>query len=181
MELKDVKTILNRIKVNYPTFVNDDFTRSEWYNELKDYSLNDVMEKLEQHFRSEIYGNSIPKVYFLTKYLTKEKDKGSTKKYIIACSNCGKHISSDEVEQHYERCNSIEYLLKNSEKYFHKKLNREKLEQADEKTFRDYYWNFCEKLLPLVDDNPIFKKSLENKLEIYGGRNPKYTVGEILE
>ena len=180
MELKDVKTILNRIKVNYPTFVNDDYTRSEWYNELKDYSLNDVMEKLEQHFRSEQYVNSIPKVYFLTKYLKKEKEKGINKKYVISCSICGKHITNDEMEEHYKRCNSIDYLIRNSKKYFNKQLNREKLEQADEETFRNYYWNFCKKLLPLVNDNPVFRKSLENKLYINSGRDAKYTVGEIL-
>lgn len=181
MELKDVKTILNRIKVNYPTFVNDDYTRSEWYNELKDYSLNDVMEKLEQHFRSEMYGNSIPKVYFLTKYLTKEKDKLKENKFVISCSICGKHITSDDMEEHYNRCLSIDYLMRNSEKYFNKKLNREKLEQADDETFNKYYWNFCQKLLPLVNDNPVFRKSLENKLEIFSGKVARYSVDEILK
>jgi hypothetical protein len=181
MELKDVKTILNRIKVNYPTFQNDDYTRSEWYNELKDYSLNDVMEKLEQHFRSEQYGNSIPKVYFLTKYLTKEKDKLKTNICYISCSICGKRISNLEMEKHYERCNSVDYLIRNSERYFDKKLNREKLMEADEHTFKNYYFNFCEKLLPLVNDNTVFRKSLENKLEIYSGRSPKYSMKEILD
>lgn len=181
MELKDVKTILNRIKVNYPTFVNDDFTRSEWYNELKDYSLNDVMEKLEQHFRSEIYGNSIPKVYFLTKYLTKEKDKGSTKKYIIACSKCGERVSSDEIEKHYERCNSVQFLIDNSKKYLSKNLNRQKLMEADDKTFRGYYYKACEEIMPLIEDNGMKKKCFENILHRhYTGEN-KYTIKEILE
>ena len=69
MELKDVKIILKRIQVNYPNFIVDSYVQSEWYRELKDYCLEDVMQKLEQHFRSEQYGNSIPKVYFLKKYL----------------------------------------------------------------------------------------------------------------
>ena len=71
MELKDVKMVLKRIQVNYPNFIVDGYVQSEWYRELKDYCLEDVMQKLEQHFRSEQYGNSIPKVYFLTKYLNK--------------------------------------------------------------------------------------------------------------
>lgn len=180
MELKDVKTILNRIKVNYPTFVNDDFTRSEWYNELKDYSLNDVMEKLEQHFRSEIYGNSIPKVYFLTKYLTKEKDKGNIKTYKVSCSNCGKHITNNEIEQHYERCNSVEFLINNSKRYLNKNLNRDKLMDTDEKTFKEYYYKTCETILPLVDDNMTKRKAIENILSRhYTGEN-KYTMEEML-
>lgn len=181
MELKDVKTILNRIKVNYPTFVNDDFTRSEWYNELKDYSLNDVMEKLEQHFRSEQYGNSIPKVYFLTKYLTKEKDKLKTNICYISCSKCGERISNQEMEGHYERCNSVEFLIDNSKKYLNKNLNREKLMEADDKVFKEYYYKTCQEIMPLIDDNHMKKKCFENILSRhYTGEN-KYTIKEILE
>lgn len=180
MELKDVKTILNRIKVNYPTFINDDFTRSEWYNELKDYSLNDVMEKLEQHFRSEQYGNSIPKVYFLTKYLTKEKDKENIKTYTVACSKCGEHVTSDKIEEHYDRCGSVEFLTINSKKYLSKSLNRQKLMEADEKTFKDYYYKTVEEILPLIDDNPMKKKCFENILHRHYTGESKYTVKELL-
>lgn len=147
MELKDVKTILTRIKVNYPTFVNDDYTKSEWYRELKDYSLDDVMEKLEQHFRSEQYGNQIPKVYFLTKYLTKEKEKNKTKEIYVRCSNCGKTVNLDEYDNHMERCNSIQYLNKQSEKYFNREIDKEKYFQMDEKTFDEKYDKVLEYVL----------------------------------
>ena len=72
MERKQVVDLLKRIKYNYNEFIVDDYTITEWYKELKDYELEDVMDKLDQHFRSEQYGKQPPKVYFLTKYLTKE-------------------------------------------------------------------------------------------------------------
>lgn len=139
MELKDVKTILTRIKVNYPNFVNDDYTRSEWYKELKDYSLDDVMEKLEQHFRSEQYGNQIPKVYFLTKYLTKEKEKNIKQDIMVRCQLCGKGVDLDEYDKHYNRCSSIEYLNKQSIKYFNKEIDKEKYFLIDDETFQEKY------------------------------------------
>ena len=180
MEKKQVIEFMDRIKSHYQEFIIDDFKIKEWYDELKDYLYEDVSAKLDEHLRSEQYGNYIPKVYFLTKYLTKEKDKGIKNECTIACSICGKHILNTEMEEHYDRCISIQYLIKNSEKYFNKKLNREKLEQADDETFKKYYWKFCKELLPKVNDNPVFRKSLENKLEIYNGRVAKYTMEEIL-
>lgn len=181
MELKDVKIILNRVKVNYPTFVNDGYTQSEWYKELKDYSLEDVMEKLEQHFRSEQYGNSIPKVYFLTKYLIKEKEKNVVENISYKCPFCEKYIPMEFYEEHYDKCSSIDYLINMSTKHFNKPLNREKLEQASDDAFDSYYWNVCDKLLNVVDKGTPTYKSLLNKIKAHNEENVEYSVGEILE
>lgn len=181
MELKDVKIILNRVKVNYPTFVNDGYTQSEWYKELKDYSLEDVMQKLEQHFRSEQYGNSIPKVYFLTKYLTKEKEKNIVENLSYKCPFCEKYIPMEFYEQHYDKCSSIDYLMRASKKYFDKPLNRQKLEDADENTFEKYYWDISNKLLNIIDKKSPSYKSLLNKIKAHNEEEVDYIVREILE
>lgn len=143
MELKDVKAILNRIKVNYPTFVNDDYTRTEWYRELKDYSLDDVMEKLEQHFRSEQYGNQIPKVYFLTKYLTKEQDKNKKLVGSQQCNICHKFINLEEFETHFDRCSSVDYLNRRSIDYFEKTIDKEKYMNMEQRLFDEKYNKMC--------------------------------------
>lgn len=156
MELKDVKLILNRIKVNYPNFVNDDYTRSEWYRELKDYSLEDVMDKLEQHFRSEQYGNQIPKVYFLTKYLTKAKEKGKKLDGLLQCQLCGKWISMDDFEQHYDRCSSIDYLDNQYFKYFKKRLEENKKGQlylVSSDVFNEKYNKMLKYILSHTNNN----------------------------
>ncbi|MBR5303458.1 MAG: hypothetical protein IKU37_01360 [Candidatus Gastranaerophilales bacterium] len=181
MELKDVKIILNRIKVNYPSFVNDDYTRSEWYKELKDYSLEDVMKKLEQHFRSEQYGNSIPKVYFLTKYLTKEKEKKAKESIYYICPFCKKNVLPEFYEEHYSKCSSIDYLMNLSKKYFDKPLNKEKLEQADDDVFEEYYWTFSYKLLDVLEKDTPQYKSLENKIKSYENKEINFNVEDILE
>ena len=75
MTIKETNDFMERIKQHYQEFVIDDYKIEEWYKELKDYDYQEVNAKLEEHLRNEQYGTSIPKVYFLTKYLTKEKDK----------------------------------------------------------------------------------------------------------
>lgn len=176
MELKDVKTILTRIKVNYPTFVNDDYTRSEWYKELKDYSLNDVMEKLEQHFRSEQYGNQIPKVYFLTKYLKKEKEKNKEIDGLLQCQLCHQFVDYKDYEDHYDRCSSIDYLDNQYFKYFKKRLEENKKQQlylVSSNIFNEKYDKMLEYILSHTDDkeeinyiNKYFEKEdLENTLD----------------
>lgn len=111
MELKDVKTILKRIEVNYPNkFENDAYTQNEWYKELKNYDYEDVVEKLEQHFRTEQY--QPPKVYFLTKNLIKTADKNKQEEYVINCPLCGRVLKPEEYDAHYDRCLSVQYVLR---------------------------------------------------------------------
>lgn len=148
MELKDVKLILNRIKSNYPSFVNDDFTRSEWYKELKDYALDDVMKKLEEHFRNEYYGNQIPKVYFLTKYLVKEKDKGDRhiNELKCFCSLCHRSVLVVDYQEHYRKCNSIDYIIRQIKKYKNLDVKWKDVEELTDEKFNNLY----EKVLNLT-------------------------------
>ena len=136
MELKDVKTILKRIEINYPKFVNDSYTQSEWYRELKDYDLDDVMGKLENHFRSEQYGNQPPKVYFLTKYLTKTKDKNEDEDYDTFCVVCGKRMNHKLFDEHFDRCSSVHYVLRQYDRFrIPNKPKEEELFKMDQKEF----------------------------------------------
>lgn len=165
MELKDVKIILKRIQINYPNFIVDSYVQSEWYRELKDYCLEDVMQKLEQHFRSEQYGNSIPKVYFLTKYLKKSSEKKEIDKnrLITSCPLCGENISLAEFENHYDRCSSIEYLNRKSLKFFGKEIDKNKYKNMSDEQFYNIYDKFLQTVYK-SEDNPKEKESIANYL-----------------
>ena len=139
MERKDVSIIMKRIKSHYQEFIVDDFKLEEWYRELKDYSLDDVMEKLDLHLKSEQYGNQIPKVYFLTKYLTKESEKNKKIQINVNCQLCGKKVSLDEYDKHYDRCSSIDYLNRQSIKYFDKEIDKEKYYLIEDDIFNEKY------------------------------------------
>ena len=154
MERKEVQILMKRIKNNYSEFVIDDYAVSEWYKELKDYSLEDVMNKLEQHFRSEQYGNQPPKVYFLTKFLIKAKDKNKNDldNIKVRCQICGKIIKYSEYKAHYERCLSVDYLNAKNKEYFDKEIDKEKYRNMDEKEFKQKYDKFCEFVLERTND-----------------------------
>ena len=143
MELKEVSMLLKRIKSHYQEFIVDDFKVNEWYKELKDYSLDDVMEKLETHLKSEQYGNQIPKVYFLTKYLTKTKDKNKKIEGIIECHLCHKLIEMEEFENHFDRCSSVDYLNRRNIDYFNKSIDKEKYMNMDQRDFEEKYNKMC--------------------------------------
>ena len=146
MELKDVKTILKRIEVNYQSFTNDAYAQSEWYKELKEYDLEDVMQKLEEHFRNETYGNQIPKVYFLTKYLKTTKDKGKIENHFLCCPICNGWVKGELFDEHYARCNSVRYVIKQTKKHLDKDLKREVLMNMPEDEFQEKY----NKLLKII-------------------------------
>lgn len=139
MEKKQVINFMQRIKSHYQEFIIDDYKIEEWYNELKDYSMEDVMNKLEQHLRSEEYGSQIPKVYFLTKYLTKEKDKGKSIKGKIECIICHNFIDITDWDKHFDRCSSVDYLNRKNIQYFNKSIDKEKYMNMDLREFNEKY------------------------------------------
>lgn len=142
MELKDVKAILRRIQSNYSSFNPDAYMVQEWFRELKDYDLEDVMEKLNKHFRSEEYGNQIPKVYFLTRYCQKSeiKRKNITAKLKVVCRLCSEVIELKDYDTHYSRCSSANYIITQTQKYFNKKINRDGLMKLSQQEF-DFKYN----------------------------------------
>lgn len=172
MELKDVKMVLKRIQVNYPNFVLDGYVQSEWYRELKDYCLEDVMQKLEQHFRSEQYGNSIPKVYFLTKYLKKanEKKEIDKEKILTICPLCGETISLAEFDKHHDRCCSIDYLNRKSIKLYNKEINKEKYKNMSEEEFYNIYDKFIKIVYESAEN---IKEKNAIKKYIYGDEDER--------
>ena len=63
-------------------------------------------------------------------------------------------------------------------KYFGKKLNKEKMMEADKKLFEDYYLNFCQNLLPIVNSG-IEKHLIENTIRILQGKEPSTDFKEV--
>lgn len=153
MELKDVKVILKRIQVNYPSFVNDSYVQSEWYRELKDYDIEDVMKKLEEHMRSSEYGGTIPKLYFLTKYLKTAKEKQKVEHLKLQCKFCGEFISEEKFDEHFERCLDIDFIVRKRKALFQKETNAEEIKRykiLSKDIFDSKYLEFLDKIYNLV-------------------------------
>lgn len=148
MTIGETKQFMERVKTYYPTFLIDDFTIKEWHSQLKDYNCQDVNEKLNEHLRSEQYGDYIPKINFLTKYLTKEKDKGKDNANEIHtnCTLCGANILLSDFAIHYYKCSSIDYIIRQVKKYKNQDLPRNDIENLSEQKFNSLY----EKVLNLT-------------------------------
>ena len=87
MTIKETNQFMERIKSHYQEFIVDDFKIKEWHKELSKFDLEDVNKKLDEHLKSSEYGEYIPKLFFLTKYLIPSKDKGKIKHYVVKCQN----------------------------------------------------------------------------------------------
>ena len=147
MTVQETNKFLTRIKQHYQDFIIDDQKIEEWFKELKDYNYDDVNKKLDEHLRNEQYGNQIPKVYFITKHLTKEKDKQKVENFLVRCSICGKVIKYSEFQTHMDRCNSVEFINLQSKKLFGKEIDKQRYREMPFEEFDKIYNKLLERIL----------------------------------
>lgn len=142
MKIKETSRLMERIKEHYQDFIIDEGKTEEWHNFLKDYAYEDVSKKLDEHLSSEQYGQFIPKVAFLVKYLTKEKEKGQNEDYLVQCFYCKKYLKNSEFQKHFSRCSSINYMNNQRQRFFDKTFDDVAIKQLwnlDEESFRKKY------------------------------------------
>lgn len=147
MDKKETKKFMERIKSHYQEFVIDEFKFSEWYGRLKDYDAEDVNKKFDEHLSSEVYGDSIPKIFFLTKYLTPTAEKGKIIHHTIICQLCGQGIHDTDYEKHFSRCSSASAIVRDMKKYYKTDVDYNQLMRMDEVAFGKAYTRYLNKML----------------------------------
>ena len=180
MTREESKNLMKRIKEHYQDFIVDEGKIDEWHEYLKDYSYNDVSKKLDEHLSSEQYGQYIPKVAFLVKYLTKEEEKGKVEDYKIQCYLCKKNIKNSEFENHFKRCSSINYMNRQRYKYFGKEFDEKGIKQLwdmEEEAFRKKYREMLEIVKNNTDDE--YEKERVSALLEYRPFNIQTKFGEM--
>lgn len=175
MNKKETIHFMDRVKSHYQEFIIDDFKISEWYGKLKDYDAEDVNKKFDDHLGSEIYGESIPKIYFLTKYLTPTKDKGKVVHYTVYCPKCSKEIPDEEFEYHTQRCYEASTIIRDLKKYFNRNLQKEKIMTLSDEKFDELYQEYLEKMINCE------RVEYSRKRVLYHIRYPEYTEDDINE
>lgn len=159
MQKKEVINFMERIKSHYQEFIIDEFKISEWYGKLKDYDAEDVNKKLDDHLCNEEYGHSIPKVAFLTKYLTKSADKGKVIHHTIICNICGYSIPDEEYDKHSQRCCEASTVRRDLKKFFNKRIDKDKLMNLSNDEFEKVYQAYLDKILE-APNLPDFRKKI---------------------
>ena len=147
MNKKETINFMERVKSHYQEFIIDDFKISEWYGKLKDYDAEDVNKKFDEHLGSEVYGDYIPKIMFLTKYLTPTKEKGKIKHYTIRCPECECNIPDEDFEYHTKRCFEASTIVRDFKRYFNQSLQKEKIMKLDEEDFEELYQKYIDRML----------------------------------
>lgn len=178
MEKKDVTRILEKIQAFRQSFLINNSNFNEWAKILEPYRYEDVDKKLDEYFKDATNFGQYPDAYYLTKYLKTEEELSKTQEIKGRCSLCGKEMSYNELEEHYDRCSSIDYVYREARKYLHKTFDKDKMWEMDKQTFDKLYWKVCDELFKVMP-NCLQRKCLENAILTHQGKEIKYSVEEI--
>lgn len=180
MTREESTKIVDKIQIYRQSFLITNAVYSEWHRVLSDYDYDDVDGKLDEYFQNGDNFGRYPDVYYLTKYLKKHDEKLKVGVTYVRCHLCQKQFDEIEFEEHYERCSSVDYLCRMSEKHYAKKLNRTKMMNANKIDFEKYYWSFCEKLVDIMEDG-LQKHTLTNAILTHRGLAPNFNLQEIYQ
>lgn len=137
MTLDEVIEFLKRIDINYQTSLSEDKDIvKEWFIDLKKYQGTDVNESLNNYMKSN-YSNVIPKRWAILSSIKTIEEKDRLKTLNTICPFCKNKINMYEYEKHYGRCLDIDFLIRNSEKYLNKKLDKENINKLSKIDLED--------------------------------------------
>ena len=151
----EVKEILDYLENNYVNFKVTQDMFNMWLDELQQYDKEDVMNKLKQMIGTGTYRVQPPVLVSITNGLQKTSNKIDWTKIVTFCPKCNKafqcdeNMYSQEYVNHRGKCNSIEYVIRQTKKWFNKDLTRGELWAMPEKEFNERY----DKLLHYIYEN----------------------------
>lgn len=178
MEKKDVTKIMDKIQAFRQSFLVNNNTFNEWCKILESYRFEDVDKKLDEYFRDISNFGQYPDAYYLTKYLKTEEQLSQTQEINAKCSLCVKEMPYNDLEEHYDRCSSIDYVYREARKYLHKTFDKQKLWEMDKETFDRLYWKACDELFRVMP-RCLQRHCLENAILTHKREEPKYTLEEL--
>ena len=112
MNKQETQKLTNTIKGYYNSqFFIDEFVINAWYEELKEYELQDAIDHIKKYVKE--FPDTPPKPHtFIKGLLTREeKQKLANEKYFVQCKLCHKWMGMNEYDEHYGRCLDIEHLV----------------------------------------------------------------------
>lgn len=150
MNRDEVTELLNYINLNYPYFKVDSEVVSAWLNELQMYDVEDVKRNLKELMAEDLYSKNPPLLSRIIRGLTPKNEKLDFTKSVIFCPRCHKGFNSHEEEdEHFGKCSRVDYVIRETRKWFKKELTRKELFAMPDEEFQERY----KKLLWWIHDH----------------------------
>ena len=162
MEKKKVIDVLDYLGMNYSTFGDTKSKFEMWNKILKDYSYDEVMDRINELMARKEFLTVCPTLTVIVSPLTKIKDKQTFEGALFMCQFCGRAFESkEEMEIHEDRCRSIRYIEKQYKRFKLGVIDKKILFDMQEDEFQERY----KKLLKFVYEhtgNDYEKQIIEN-------------------
>ena len=140
MGKEETKELIKLIKYNYPSLEVKEGMISMWAQIMSEYEFDDVKHSLEVYMADDRFQKQPPTAYLLVKGLPKIGDRIDFTKDTFYCRHCGKAFNDlDEHDRHFEKCSSIQYLIRENKKWFNRIIDRRSLWQLSDDEFEERY------------------------------------------
>lgn len=119
MTTLEATELLDKLTYQNKDFTYDDKKLNSWYEVLKDYDFEDVKQVVQESMAEDRFQYQPPTVYFLVKNLKKSLEKNKLNSYKVYCPICNRLFDSyDEQVRHFDRCSSVEYIIREYPKWY---------------------------------------------------------------
>lgn len=171
MTREQVTNLCDRIKTHYRSFDSYDDIWDEWFRYLEIYDSKEVNDQLDKYLfqNSEMLEKKAPSVFDLFKNLTPLEQYVTRYIYKTNCKICGRILKNTELDKHFDRCSSIDYIYRNARNYFNQQVSKSDFWKLSDEQFEKGYWSFCEKLLNCNEVSPLEKAGIRNAILAHSG------------
>ena len=150
MNREEVVDLFEFLEINYPNFSYSSKTIDTWLSELQMFDVDDVKRNLKELMAEDLYSKTPPLLSRIIRGLTPKNEKIDFTKTVYFCSRCNRGFNSkEECDEHFDRCSSIDYVIRETRKWFKKELTRKELFAMADEEFNERY----RKLLLFVQEH----------------------------
>ncbi len=156
----------NYINSCYPDFdTKDEDKLNAWADVLQQYEKDDVRKAFDLALSEERYQFKPPQVQYIVRNLIAKYDRVDFSKLVVYCKICGRMLNQSDYDKHFDRCSSVEYIIREYKKWYGKELDKKELYEMSDDDFKIRYL----KLLNFIKNNTT---NLDEKERISNIFNP---------
>lgn len=169
MKKNETIEMMKYLKQNYEFFEITEEKVNVWYESLKEYKFTDVLNNLKKVIGTGQW-KQVPPIDVITHGLKEQSLYLDWQKGVVKCPRCGKVFNVDNefyqskaLEEHRSKCNSIDYVIRETKKWFDKDLTRSELWKMSNDEF-DYRYNKLVKYIKNHTEDETTKRFLDYEI-----------------